>query len=257
MSILTESQQPACQFTSSPSLAEIQREHDALLAATPLAMPTSATLLNAVQRAAAAGCRDAGTDTWLCLACMIVDIDQNGVVTDVTEVDNFQGDRRTLLPTSTLQELLLGVTAGSPVSAAAGGPAITGVTFQGAGLTGGQFRIAIQPGQAGNPPAAVPLAAATIKPESVALFRFNDTTFDWAAVTQSSFAFDNTVTPPLIRVDYNSLEADGRYRLVVNSPFDQPIVDQRMRPLTPSAFSLHVRLVDDAGTLAASNLLFE
>jgi hypothetical protein len=257
LTLLTESEQANCSFTLPPTLADVAREHSLLLAETPLAVPTAGSLLTAVHRAIAAGCQDARTDTWLCLACMDAAVGADGIVTDVTNIRNSGPDRRSLLPTGTLQEMLLGAVNGpGPGAVSFGGPTIGSVTFEGSGLTAGQFRIAVQLGQQGSPPGASPLAAGTLQSGYVRLLQFEDAPVQWSAVAQSGFAFDGTVDPPLIRVDYSTLVAGGRYRLVFESPLDEPVADERMRPISPATFALHVRLVDTSGTLTATSALF-
>jgi hypothetical protein len=186
-----------------------------------------------------------------------VAIGADGIVTDVTTIDNSGPDRRSLLPSETLQEMLLWEMSGAaPGTAAFGGPAIGAVTFQGSGLTAGQFRIAVQLGQQGTPPTPTPLAADTLKAGDVRLFRFGGSPVQWSPVAQSGFAFDNTVDPPLIRVDYNALAAGARYRLVFESPLDVPVADELMRPISPATLAAHVRLVDTTGTLTATSAIF-
>ena len=65
--------------------------------------------------------------------------------------------------------------------------------------------------------------------------------------------------PPRIEIAWASgagLVNDGRYRVLVESDRTQPPVDQKMKPLTPSSWSRHFRLVTDAGKLVLANSLY-
>jgi hypothetical protein len=256
LALLSETEQAKCRFTLSPNIAEVERTQAALLAERSLLAPTAATLLEAVHRAVAAGCQDASTDVWLCLACMDVNVDTQGVVTDVVPVENFGPDRRTLLPTSLLQEMLLGNLSGSLLAASSGGPVISGVTFEGSNTTTGDFMIKIQLGEHGTPSSQTPLADTTFDSSQVSLLEFSSS-FQWSPINPLSVALENSDTEPVIRVNAGGLEDGGRYRLVLTSPSDQPIVDERMRPLAPTSLALHVRLIDDgSGKLVAASPLF-
>ena len=255
LALLTESEQPLCQFTLVPSLADIER----VLAGLPqgLALANTDLVQRAIHQVVAAGCADRPVDSWLCLACFRVVIDTDGIVTDVVALVNDGPDRVSLLSTGVLQQMLSESLAGSAASGAAGpGPRISNLTFTGAGLDAGSLSIELALVSEGSPPVETPLAEGTFDPGFIKVHLYDAAAFQWSPVTTTAVY---NATPPHILLTWASgaLAADGRYRVVLEAPAATPVVDRRMRPLLPASFAAQFRLVDDgAGNLKAADSLF-
>jgi hypothetical protein len=130
------------------------------------------------------------------------------------------------------------------------------VAFTGSGLDAGSLRIDLTLVSEGSPAAPVPLAEGTFDPAMLAVHEYDDTAFKWNPVTTTAVYND---TPPHILLTWaaGTLAVDGRYRVTLNSPHAAPVVDRKMRPLSPASFATQFRLVDDgSGNLIPANSLF-
>ncbi len=254
LALLTESEQPLCHFKPVPSLADIE----SVLAGLPkgLALSTSDMVRQAIHQVVAAGCADQPVDSWLCLACFTVVINDTGVVTDVVSVINDGPDRLSLLPTGVLQQMLVEDLAGFAASGVLGtGPRISNLLFTGAGLDAGSLRIEVTLVSEGSPAVPIPLAEGTFDPAFVQVHEYDDTAFQWKPMTTTTVY---NATPPHILLTWaaGTLVTGGRYRMVLDPPQSTPVVDRKMRPLMPAPFAAQFRLVDDGGNLKAADSLF-
>jgi hypothetical protein len=253
--LLTEAEEALCAFTLVPSLADIER----VLAGLPsgLALTTPAMVQQAIHQVVANGCADQPADSWLCLACFTMVVDATGVVTDVRDVVNDGPDRLSLLSTAVLQQAVVEKLAGFAGSAAVGaGPRISNLAFTGTGLDAGSLRMDVKLVSVGSPPADTPLAEGTFDPTFVQVHRYDDAAFQWAPVTTTT-AYN--ATPPHILLTWaaGALAVNTRYRVVLESPQATPVVDRKMRPLSPAPFVAQFRLEDDgSGTLKVADSLF-
>lgn len=258
LELLAEADHALCYVERTPNLAGLEKAIAGLAGPGELLAPSPEVVLRAIHRVVAAPCADPPHDAWLCLACLQIDIDENGVVTDVVEVDN-ESDRRSLLPTFILQEGLLNqLGQGYGGGVRSGGPWISKTEFTGLGLNAGEMVLSVSLGSHGPSQTSTPLAEGSFHLDHVQVREFDATaTPAWTPVPGTKAKYDGTSDPPVIRVDLgSSLKVDGRYRLVVVSPVEEPVVDERMRPLGPRPFVLEFRLVDDNGTLRAINAVF-
>jgi hypothetical protein len=255
LALLTESEQALCDYTLSPSLADIER----VLAGLPqgLALTTGDTVLRAIHQVVAAGCADHPVDSWLCLACFRVVIDATGVVTDVVDLINDGPDRISLLPTGVLQQFVTTSLAGSAISGATGpGPRISNLVFTGSGLDAGALRMDVALVDEGSPPAPVPLAEGTFDANYVEVQRYDDVGFQWQPVATTT-VYNPSPSHILLTWAAGTLAAGSRYRVTLDSPHSTPVVDRKMRPLSPAKFAAQFRLIDDgAGNLTPADLLF-
>ncbi len=205
-------------------------------------------------------CPEPPDDFWLCLACVTVELgDEGPQVVDLPAVDNAIPERCSLLSSQALQALVTeSLCAGAAAGAFAPGPAITGATFTGnAGeVDSGTLRLAVTLcDDPSSPGARVPLAEATFAP-AVDVQSF-DPAAGWSAVPPGSVAYDAS-DPTGIDVSWASGGglAAGRYRLTLDSPPPTPIVDEQMGALGPSPFVFQFRLEEQDGTLVLADALF-
>ncbi len=255
--LFTEAERPGCDCGPFPALAALR----GALAAQGAAPGSCDGLRDALGGLVADSCPEPPEDFWLCLACVTVELDEDGPqVVDLPEVDNAIPERCSLLSSQALQALVTeSLCAGAAAGAFAPGPAISGAGFAGnAGeVDSGTLRLAVtlrdDPSGPGTP---VPLAEPTFAAAVVDVQSF-DPTAGWSAVPPDSVAYDAS-DPPGIDVTWatgSGLTA-GRYRMTLDSPPQIPIVDERMGALGPSPFVLQFRLVEQDGTLVLADALF-
>jgi hypothetical protein len=235
---------PTCADGVFPDASSIQT---ALTTTNPaLSLPAA---LNA---ATAAGCPKISQGEWICLAnfnaTLTTASGSASTVTDISAPDNTITDRHTLLSTAALQEIVLGIVdASDPQGLLAGGPTLGTLSFTGNGPDSGVLVIPVNlitdPTQT-NPTA---LAAGTFESQYLEVFKLDQTNWNWAAptATPGTVAYDPTQSQFTVTWPAGSGLAKGNFRVSLISPDDQPIVDQRMRPLKPARFTQNFGLAQD------------
>jgi hypothetical protein len=225
-------------------------------ASTSISSHDLASALNAVL---AAGCPKAAPDAWICLADFTATItwDASGTtpsVTDISAPDNQIPGRYPLLSTAALQTLLLGVAGAAGAEGMLGiGPMFGQASFTGSGTDSGTLKIPVNLITDPNQAQPTPLTAATFLPAYVAVDQF-DKTNGWKAVTPAAGSIQWDGSNVTVTWSSGSGLSPGNYRVSVTSPDDQPIVDQRMRPLRPGHFALNFGLAADAAN--GNNLIW-
>ena len=232
---------------------------DALLAVLEGAAPSGpagdpATALRAgLDTLVASGCPAPGDDLWLCLASLDVTLDATPVPIDLSDPDNTIPERRTLLPTSALQAMLLALAAsGASTGLLAGGPRPGTLEFApdpAHPATAGTLRVAVTLAKAGSPPAAVPLVDATFDPAALRVSRLD--AGGWTGVTPpGGVAYDSATSPPSIRIVFTQdLMAATPFVLTFGPDPAAPAVDANGAPL--DRFTRRFRfLLDGSGALA-------
>ena len=207
----------------------------------------------------AGDCPTPPPDSALPLARFTVTVDANAKqVTDIGAPDNSVIQRLTLMPTALMQRELLRALASDASSGLVGaGPALQTLDFNGSAALGGTLSVAVQ--LAGT--AAQPVQLAGVNPVAklrLAVNRFNDDG-SWTNVA-ATLGYDAGAKAVTVTFADNSLPAAGaRFRLVLENDRDTPVVDTRMRPLWPSRFARHFRLVKSAtaNQLQLSPTLFD
>lgn len=203
-------------------------------------------------------CADPDVEPCLCLASFTVRF-TNGVLTDISVPDNGVAKRLGLLSTEMVQETLLASLEHAGNDAFIGpGPRISEIEFVGAGATGGELRLPTSlvpegPGFTALAPAAggPPASAFTL-----VLRRFNDDG-TWDDVTALTSPISWNAADRRFEIEIASgLVAGARYRLELAVADAEPVVDMRMRPLSPARFTRHFRLVAHGGTLVVSPTLY-
>jgi hypothetical protein len=202
-----------------------------------------------------AGCPEPLPDACLLLASVQAALDSTGKkVVDLSAPDNAIPERRTLLRTSVLQALLLETAAAAGSSGLTGsGPRFSTVAFANGGADSGTLSIALLTDATGL--SRDPFAAPTQL--DVHVTRFMDDG-SWTAAPGFTASYVPG-PPPRIEVQWAAgagLVDDGRYRVLIESDRTQPPVDLKMKPLTPSSWAHHFRLVVDAGNLVLADSLF-
>lgn len=260
LALLTdEEHQAGCACSTFPT-AEALR--DVLAIRTRDGDATRAIAAALVEKAGAA-CPDCDCGTWLCLARLEVTLEGAGDarrVKDVSEPDNAIPERPVLLSLRALQALVTQL-AGSAANEGTLGPAPAAgsLRFTGAAGGAGTLTLGIRLVTEGNPLAATPLAAPSFKPEFVKVMHFDEAADPtWKDVTPQPANVSYVASPdPAIVVTFAAgALAAGRYRLTVAAPDEAPIVDVRMRPLSPARPARPFRLDDSGGTLTLSDTLF-
>lgn len=206
----------------------------------------AADLNAALDRLVAAPCPESPPDACLCLATFAVTVGGDQLqVTAIGEPNNAIPTRASLLSTAALQELLVRVASGGGGGAALGpGPSIGAVTYA---VVGGkhELSVAIALALGGTPATPTPLAEDTL--DHVELRRFHQN--KWQPKEQVQISFDASAPSPRIKIRWANTPAAGNYRLTIAAPIETPIVDQRMRPLTPAAFAFQFSLTGNPLTL--------
>lgn len=200
----------------------------------------------------ASGCPAPGDDLWLCLASLDVTLDSTPVPVDLSDPDNTIPERRTLLPTSALQAMLLDLAAsGASSGLLAGGPRPGALSFTpdpGNPATAGTLRVAIRLARAGSPSADVPLVDATFDPAALRISRLDPT--GWTDVTPAGGVSYDATSPPSIPIVFTQdLTASTPFVLAFQPDPAAPTVDANGMPLNP--FTRRFRfLLDGSGALA-------
>jgi hypothetical protein len=207
---------------------------------------------NGISALIAEGCPTDEDGGWLCLASFDVTLDATPAVVDLSNPDNTIAERLTLLPTHTLQALLLRLAGDAAANGFfSPGPRISGVTFEPSSTdpaTAGTLNLDVQLAESGDPPADVPIVEATFDADRFAVSRLS-TTNGWSDVTPAGGVTYES-TPPRIRIVFTQdLTADTPFLLSFDPSPSEPFVDEQGSPLR--AFSRRFRFVADAnGALA-------
>lgn len=234
---------PACAGAVFPAVG-------ALLATLGEAANAGSAALDSV---VAAACPKVAQDEWICLAdftaSLTAAVGTVPTVSDITVPDNRISVRRTLLSTSALQALVLHLAnAADPQSLLADGPTLGTPGFTAGGPDSGTLtlpvNLVIDPGQ----PSPTPLAEGTFLPAYVRVSFFDQTHGKWDAspTTSGTVKYDASAGQITVAWPPGSHLTAGNYRVSLLASDDQPILDQRMRPLTPARFSRSFALAADA-----------
>jgi hypothetical protein len=198
------------------------------------------------------GCPTPSDESWLCLASFDVTLDGTPVPVDIGEPDNAIPERRTLLSTSALQALLLGLTGSDgaagllPAGPRAGALAFTASTTS--PTKAGTLEVPISLATSGDPPVDVALVKATFDAGDFAVSRL-DTTTGWTPLTPSGgITYDDSTSPPRIKIVFTADLVDGTPFVLAFDPDPaQPTVDKNGAPLGP--FTRRFRFVLTGGQL--------
>ena len=191
----------------------------------------------------AADCPDPAKDGWLCLATVDVLLDGTPAPVDLPAINNTPPGRATLLATSALQQILIGVAAAAADSGMAlSGPVVTGLQFaNGANPGDGTITLNIQLFASGTPVVTTALAPATFQAGFVRLHRL--TAGAWVDVAPTiALTAANTITVDMV----GSLTLNDPHRLTVDQSFITPVSDVDGRPLSPLRMARHFAFVPDA-----------
>ena len=203
-----------------------------------------------------AKCADPPANPCLFLASFQATLDAaSKKVVDITGPDNDIPERMTLLPVSILQQGLLAELAVAREAELIGsGPRLSAATFVNGGPDFGTYSISLT--TRGSDLSRDPFAAPAQL--TVTVFQFKD---DGTWVAAPAFTAAYVVGPPdEINIQWASgsgLIDGGRYRAFIESDRTQPPVDKKMRPLTPTSWARHFRLVKNAsGNLVLADSLY-
>jgi hypothetical protein len=241
--------------------------------------PTSADILAALDAIGTAGgapqrlekalagkvgqaCPEGSCEGWLCLAkfdAILTDKNGTPVVTDISAPDNAIPERRSLLNTAALQELvadLASAAAGDGLTGA--GPTLGALSFvPGQGGGPDTLRLEVHLISEGTPAVPTALAGGTVLPGYFKLMSFDTSappaTAAWKDITPPAADIHYVTTPApafTLALASGNLTA-GAYRLTLVPPPEAPIVDMKVRPLRPSrpARAFQLKTVDGTLTL--------
>jgi hypothetical protein len=176
-------------------------------------------------------------------------------VVDITAPNNAIPTRATLLPASILQLGVLRVLAGLGDAELLGfGPTFSTIDFEGTSATAGSLNIHIELSDGG--PLASPNGTNASLSVTVAQFKASDGT--WTPVNPDSPpTLQTSGSPPQTVLTWISSNlGENQYRMLVENDPKAPVVDTKLRPITPLLWARHLRLVKDSSsgnlTLAAS-----
>ncbi|MEB3260938.1 MAG: hypothetical protein VKP63_09965 [Cyanobacteriota bacterium] len=172
-------------------------------------------------------------------------------VEDIAVIDNAIPERQMLVSTATLQRSLVELLAHLEGAGVLGqGPRWGALAFRDGGSSGQELSLEIL--SDGTPLSRNPLAQpARLK---VQLLKFVNN--DWDVVKPDAIAYRKEPSATIALSWKASQLEKGHYRLVIQNNALQPAVDEQLRPLTPSVWARHFRLVDDAaGTLSLADQL--
>jgi hypothetical protein len=199
----------------------------------------------------ASACPKPGDNLWLCLAAFDVTLDTTPVPVDLSEPDNGIPERRTLLPTHSLQTLLLDLAGEAASSGVIGsGPKPGAVVFAADPANpsvAGTLTVGLRLATKGNPPVDVPIVEGTFDPATVKVSRLDAT--GWTDISPAA-GISYLTSPPRIEIAFTQdLSAGPPFLLAFAPPFAAPTVDADGSPLRP--FTRRFRfLLDAAGALA-------
>jgi hypothetical protein len=213
----------------------------------------NSTLKSGLDRLVAAGCPPPADHLWLCLASVDVTLDATPIPVDLSEPNNAIPERRTLLSSRALQELLLdlaGDAAGSGLLSP--GPRAGALTFEPSTsdpTKAGTLFVQIVLAKRGTPPADVALVEPTFDSAAVLISRLDSG--GWADITPSAtVTVDTSVSPPRIKIVFaQDLDVMQPFVLAFQPSPARPTVDADGSPLRP--FTRRFRFVlDSSGALA-------
>jgi hypothetical protein len=248
LALFTDAEVEQCHTASFPA-AEALRAAMAGVGPPGPAVEPSERLKRAIDALVAGDCPVPTENTWLCLASFTVTLDATPVPVNISDPDNAIPERRSLLSTSALQAMAVGLSAaGLEGGALGGGPHIGPLSFTATAADAGTLSLPVALAETGSPPVAAPLVEATFDPASVKAHRL-DPTLGWQDVTPPPAGIAYEATPaPRIRIDLGpGLTAGPRFRLTIEPPFATPVVDAVGRPLQPLRFARLFAFVTDAG----------
>ena len=210
----------------------------------------AAAIAQRIDALMASGCPAPSDELWLCLASFEVVLDPATVPSDISDPDNSIPERRTLLPVHALQAMVLGLAAeGVSSGSLSAGPRVGALAFTKDAanpLTAGTLALPLLLVKKGNPPATVPLAAATFNPSTVTVSRLDAGVWTDVTPPAASITYDTTTTS--IRVVFTQdLDVAKPFLLAFTPSAAQPAVDQDGSPLPPFTRRFKFRL-DTAGT---------
>jgi len=199
----------------------------------------------------ASGCPAPGETLWLCLASFEVTLGATPVPIDLSDPDNTIPERRTLLSTSALQAMLLGLAAdGTSSGLLSAGPRPAALSFTpdaGNPATAGTLLVAVRLAKTGSPPVEIPLVDATFDPASIRVSRLDPS--GWTDITPAGGVSYDAATPAIKIVFTQDLAAATQFVLAFQPDPAAPAVDANGAPLTP--FTRRFRFVQDgSGALA-------
>ncbi len=202
-------------------------------------------------RVLAGDCPDPTAEPCLCLSSFQVEV-TGTEVTDVRQPDNAIAQRLSLLSTAMLQETLGQAMVASANEAVLGpGPRIRQFRFEGTTSAANLFLdvTLVQDGGVDSPLAPIP-PASPLPPAAFVtkLLRFRaDAEGTWETVTLGSASWVPASKWFLVPVT-GALVADGLYRFEWSVNPTAPLVDMRMRTLSPLKLARHFRLIAGSGT---------
>jgi hypothetical protein len=260
-----------CEFARIREGFELKLLTDAeaeLLAATPpgatwaglvaeevLAGPLETAYARALALFAGTDCPEAPAHPCLLLARFTATIeDPPGQVVDITAPDNAIPERLSLLPTALLQQgQLRALSAAATAELIGTGPRLATVTFLDGTSDSGTLAIEILTNDEAlsRDPFAAPAQL------TVTVARFQD---DGTWTTSPPFTAQYVPLPlPRLELEWAPASglAEGRYRVLIENDPAQPVVDARMRPLTPLRWARHFRLeANPSGNLVLAESLY-
>lgn len=226
--------------------------NDNIVAEEVLSGPIEDGVARMVARIVGASCPDPPVDPCLLLASVQATIDATRVI-DISGPDNTIPERPSLLSTSVLQqELIRLLVAANGAGLVGSGPRFSAVTFADGTADAGKLSIGIDStnGELSRDPTLAPAQV------TVHVFRFLDDG-SWSEAAPDSTAYFGAPSPRLELTWSTGLVDSGRYRALIESDRAQPPVDTMMRPLTPSSWARHFRLVKNVdGNLVLADALF-
>jgi hypothetical protein len=245
---LFTAEEQVCAVDSVPSSASLLALLEGSGSAGSQTDPATA-LKQGIDTLVASGCPLPSDRVWLCLASLAVQLDATPVPVDLSDPDNTIAERRTLLTTRALQDLLLDLAsdaAGSGLLSA--GPHAGAISFEASTTNpaaAGTLSVQIQLAQTGTPPTDVPLVAATFDADAITVSRLDAS--GWVDVTPSGgVTLDTASTPPRLAIAFTQDLAAGQpFVLAFEPPAARPLVDANGAPLR--RFTRRFRFVLDSG----------
>jgi hypothetical protein len=232
--------------SAEPELFPTRAEIDEVIATSP----GGPALVAALTRLVTAGCPEPTDDDWLVLATFraVLSDDQGSVAS----LEGFDGTP-VVLSTAVLQHLLLAHLMVAPPDDhpdPSDGPEILEVTLEKIDPTHYRFILHLS-GE---------LVGETVQSDHFRLVRLTEVGWDPPGSNAMSTAYVVSADGPQVQISFNNpvvhpfLEGGGYYRLSLSeAETEDPIVDSRMRRLTPAHFAKDFTLVKDGDTLRLSD----
>lgn len=240
LALFSDSARPAFAPTVFPAAAS--------LAAAVAGAHDRAALDRALKDAADQDCPAPAEDPWLAVGVLRLVLDTSVPnqprVVDLVDLDDEVPERALLLSTAALQELVSELAVASVEAGVAGaGPTWGAVSVTSTAADQGTIMIPLA--LAAD---AVPLAPFTASQLKIAMSSF-DPLAGWAAVTPSSQTLDTSDPQhPRLVITFTAGLSEGRYRVVLDQiDPTAPLVDQRMRAVTPTLLQRQLRLQHQGG----------